>query len=139
MKLLQPSGGRSERDKLPVSDKVIQTLNRIPDTRQLPEGFELEVLTGFRPNDQVGFKAWSVRLRIPAKQEGWTTCIMIHEKWISSRLIGEEERKVIHKWQEKGLQYPADVPHGFWPPGYARIRYEEERAKAAEVDQSKSK
>ena len=50
-----------EIDKLAVSDKTIQTLRRTIDSRELPRGFELEVLTDFEPNDRMEVTMWSVR------------------------------------------------------------------------------
>lgn len=91
-----------DRDKLAVSDETFRTLGRIAEGGPLPKGFELEVLTGYEPNDEVTFNVWSVRLRVPGGSlPGGTTCVTIEEKMISSRLIGKEERKVIRKWREK--------------------------------------
>ncbi len=118
-----------ERDKLPVSAKTMQTLGRIVDSRALPQGFELECLTGYEPNDHMVFTVWSMRLRIPREPYG-TTCITIQEKMIRSRLIGEEERKVIHKWQ-KEEQERGGIGC------FERVQYAEERAKAAEMDRAK--
>ena len=70
-------------------------------------------------------------LRIPAKPDGMTTCIMIREVWTNSRLFGEEERKVIDKWNKK-IQGEGE--------GLRFDRAEEnERAKAAEIDRAKQK
>jgi hypothetical protein len=91
-----------DRKKLLVSDETFRTLGEIITTRSLPKGFDLERLRGYEPNDQVTFDVWSVRLRIPGGTlPGGTTCIMIQENMIRSRVIGEEERKVIHKWEKK--------------------------------------
>jgi hypothetical protein len=89
------------RTKLLVSDETFRTLGEIVQSGSLPKGFDLEKQRGYEPNDQVTFDVWSVRLRIPGGTlPGGTTCITIQEKMIRSRPIGEEERKVIHKWQE---------------------------------------
>lgn len=119
------------KDKLPVSDKNLRTLSSIADSHELPQGFELEVLRGYEPNDREEFIAWSVRLRIPANPNG-NTCILIRERMISSRLIGEEERKVIHLWGKK--EPPGSLARAEW-----MRRYAQERAKAAEADRSKRK
>ncbi len=90
------------REKLAVSDETFRALGRIAEGEPLPEGFDLEVLTGYEPNDQVTFNVWSVRLRVPGGSlPAGTTCITIQEKMLSSRLIGEKERKVIREWREK--------------------------------------
>jgi hypothetical protein len=91
-----------DRPKLSVTNATFATLGRIIETQALPKGLELELLTGYEPNDQATFSVWSVRLRIPGTViPNGTTCIMIHEQQLSSHVIGEEERKVIHAWQEK--------------------------------------
>ncbi|HBO42586.1 MAG TPA: hypothetical protein DD670_01350, partial [Planctomycetaceae bacterium] len=115
-----------DTDKLPVSDKTLEALRKIVEFRALPRGFELEVLTRFRPNDRIEVTRWSVRLRIPAEPHG-TTCISIREKPISSRLLGDEERKVIEKWaniwHERGRVASFEL-----------IQSEKEIAEAAERD-----
>ncbi len=91
-----------DRDKLAVSDETFRALGRIAEGGSLTKGFHSEVLTGYEPNDQVTFNVWSVRLRVPGGSlPGGTTCITIQEKMVSSRLIGEEERKVIRERREK--------------------------------------
>jgi len=87
-------------DKLPVSDKTYKTLVGIPDSRELPQGFKLEVLTSFIPNDQGVFAAWSVLLRIPREPDG-THAIEVRQRWIGSRLLSEEEKKLVHLWQKE--------------------------------------
>jgi hypothetical protein len=120
--LLQPR-------ELPISDTTLQALRRIVKSRELPPGFELEVIAHFRPNDQMVFTKWSVRLRIPRQPQG-TTCISIREQLISSRPIGEEEQKVVEKWNKKrrdGMPF-SELRRG--------EEYEKQRAKAAEIDRS---
>ena len=116
-----------EPDKLAVSDKTLEALKKITVSRELPGGFELEVLTSFQPNNEMEVTKWSVRLQIPAQPQG-TTCVDIREVPISSRLFGTEERKVIEKWQKK------------WAAEGMVLRpdqeYEEERARAVEIDRS---
>jgi hypothetical protein len=116
-------------DKLLASFNTLQILKKITYSRELPQGFELEVLTRFQPNEYMEVAKWSVRLRIPAIEPGHTTCVSIREQPISSRLFGEEERKVIDKrrkkWKAEGILLGPDG------------EYEAERAKAAEIDRSK--
>lgn len=91
-----------DRAKLQVADTTFRQLGEITRQHVLPKDFDLEVLTGYEPNDEVTFEVWSVRLRIPGGSiPGGTTCITIQEKMISSRLIGEQERKVIQEWRNK--------------------------------------
>ncbi len=91
-----------DREKLAVSDETFRTLGRIAKGGWLPKAFDLEVLTRYEPNEEVTFNVWSVRLRVPGGSlAGGTTCVTIQEKMVSSRLIGEEERKVIREWREK--------------------------------------
>ena len=120
-----------EPRKLSVSDKTLQSLRKTIEAHELPSGFELEVITDFQPNDQMEVTKWSVRLRIPREPQG-TTSISIREQPIRSRLFGEEERKVIEKWQKKwqaeGMAF-GDLRRGG--------EYEKERAKAAEIDRSR--
>ena len=118
-----------EIDKLAVSDKTIQALRRTIDSRELPPRFDLEVDTLFEPNDRMQVTMWSVRLRIPAQPQG-TTCISIREQMVGSRLFGDEERKVIAKWGEKRRK-DGIILLGF------DTEYEDERAKAAEIDRSR--
>ena len=117
-------------DELPVSDKTLQTLREITNSHQLPPGFELEVLTDFVPDNQIEVTKWSVRLRIPAEPQG-TTCISIREKPIRSRLLGEEEKKVMEKWQKKWAS------EGIVSSEVSE--YKKELAKAAEADRDEKK
>src|SRR5262245_19496228 len=50
-----------EKEKLPVSDTTFRQLGEIAEKRILPKDFDLEVLTGYEPNDKVTFDVWSVR------------------------------------------------------------------------------
>jgi RNA polymerase sigma factor (sigma-70 family) len=87
-------------DDVLLADDTLQALRVAVETRKLPPEFLLEEASGYEPNDQVVFTAWSVRLRVPSAKGG-TTCIRVRDRWIGSRVIGPEERKVIHKWQDK--------------------------------------
>ena len=121
-----------DRSKLSVTNETFATLGRIIETQALPTGFELELLTGYEPNDQATFTVWSVRLRIPGTViPGGTTCIMIREQQISSHVIGKEERKVIHAWEEKER---AQGGVGSMERAEWREKYLRERAAAAAVD-----
>ncbi len=121
--LLDPS-------KSPITDKTLAALDQVTRTRLLPPGFEFEVISNFQPNDEMEATIWSVRLRIPAKPDGWTTCVDVVWRPTTSRRFGEEERKVIEKWQKKraveGRSFSADDK-----------ACENERAKAREVDRAK--
>lgn len=126
-----------DRKKLLVSEETFRILGEITETRSLPKGFELEKQRGYEPNDQVTFDVWSVRLRIPGGTlPGGSTCISIQEKMIDSRLIGEEERRVIHKWSE--LERARGGIGSFERVDWMR-RYGEERSKAGALDREKSK
>jgi hypothetical protein len=121
-----------DRPKLSVTNATFATLGRTIETQALPKGFELELLTGYEPNEQATFTVWSVRLRIPGTViPGGTTCIMIHEQQISSHVIGEEERKVIRAWQEKER---AQGGVGSMERAEWREKYLRERAAAAAID-----
>ncbi len=120
-----------EPRKLPVSDKTLQALRKIIESRELPSGYELEVISGFRPNNQIEVTKWSVRLRVPREPQG-TYSISIREQPIRSRLIGDEERKVIEKWQK--IWRAQGMPLNDLRLGG---EYAKERAKAAETDRAK--
>ncbi len=115
-----------ERKKSPVSDEEYRAFRRVAETRRLPVGWEFEVLTGFEPNHQVTFDAWSVRIRMP-RQDGGSYAFSIRERMIRSRLIGPEERKVIKKWDQSAMG------------SFDRAEYRREREAAAELDRSKQK
>jgi len=126
-----------DRKKLLVSDETFRTLEEITRTRALPKRFELEKQRGYEPDDRVTFDVWSVRLRIPGGTlPGGSTCITIEEKMIGSRLIGEEERKVIHKWSD--MERARGGIGSFERVEWMR-RYHEERAQAAALDREKEK
>jgi hypothetical protein len=119
-----------DRNTLLVNDETFRTLKDIIANHTLPTGFDLEYLTGFEPNDEVAFEKWSVRLRIPASPYG-TTCIMIQETMIGSRVIGDEERKVIHAWQKKVQEQGIG--------SMERAGYSRDRAAAAAIDSANDK
>ncbi len=112
------------RKESPVSDEEFRAFRNAAETRRLPAGWELEVLTGFEPNHQVTFEAWSVRLRMP-RENGMTYAFSIRERMVRSRLSGPEERKVIEKWDRSALG------------SFERVQYQREREAAAARDRSK--
>ena len=124
-----------DRKKLPVTDETFATLSAIPEGRRLPPGFDLELLTGYEPNDRVTFDVWSIRLRLPS-ESGDTTGVTIREQMIRSRPIGEGERRVIEEWarreRERGGIGSLERPR--WMRAYR-----EARAKAAEMDRARLK
>ncbi len=120
----------SDPGKSPVTDKTLAALDQAARTRLLPSNFEFEVIAHFQPNDEMEATIWSVRLRIPAKPDGWTTCVDIRWQPITSRIFGEEERKVIEKWQKKWATEGR-------PLGADNRDEESERAKAREIDRTK--
>jgi hypothetical protein len=90
-----------DRPNLSVTNATFAALGHVIETQVLPKEFELELLTGYE-DDQTTRNVWSVRLRIPGTViPNGTTCISIHEQLLSTHIIGEEERKVIHAWREK--------------------------------------
>ncbi len=119
-----------DRKAVRVSDETFNTLGEIIATHTLPNGFELEYLTGYEPNDEITYDVWSVRLRIPAYPNG-TTCITIVEKSLRSRLIGAEERSVIEKWRKKEQERGGIG-------SFERPKYNRERKAAAERDRAKA-
>jgi hypothetical protein len=123
-----------DRQKLEVSEATFAALDEITKTRALPKRFELEKQRGYEPNDRVTFDVWSVRLRIPGGPfPGGSTCINIEERMLSSRLIGEEERKVIHQFKAEEHEGIGSFQRVEW-----MRRYREERARAAARDLEKA-
>jgi hypothetical protein len=119
-----------DRKKLEVSEATFASLDELTRTRILPQRFQLEKQRGYEPNDRVNFDVWSVRLRIPGGPfPGGSTCITITERMLGSRLIGDEERKVIHKFQAEEREGIGSFQRVEW-----MRRYREERAKAAARD-----
>ena len=118
-----------DRPQLSVTNETFAALGRMTETKLLPKNFELELLTGYEPDDKATFDVWSVRLRIPGTViPGGTTCIMIHEQQLGSHVIGEEERKVIHAWQDKVRA------EGGVELGEGMQKYRREREAAAAID-----
>jgi len=125
------------REKLLVSDDTFRILGEIVDHASLPKGFELEKVRGYEPNDRFTFDVWSVRLRIPGGTlPGGTTCIKIQEKMIHSRVIGDEERQIIRKWQQ--LESARGGIGSFERVEWMR-RYYREREEAAARDREKNR
>ena len=128
------------REKLEVSDETARVLEAIPQTRTLPKGFTLETDRGYEPNHRVTFEAWAVRLRIPGgphESDGGSTAITISQRLLGSRIIGEEERKVIQAWAEKDRARGGSV--GSFERAAYWQRYRAEREVASGIDRDKSK
>jgi tRNA A-37 threonylcarbamoyl transferase component Bud32/signal peptidase I len=116
-----------DRSKVFVTDATFTALGRVPKTRVLPPGFELELLTSYE-DDKTATDVWSVRLTIPSSAgSGSTTSIAIREVRLGTRTFGPEERKVIHDWQEKEKSQGGIG-------SFERVRYQQERAAAAARD-----
>ncbi len=114
-----------------VTKNEYRAFRQIADTRRMPKSSEFEVLTGFQPNDSVEFQAWSVRIRMPRQVEdmpGGTYAFSIRDRRIASRPIGDEERKVMKKWDRENHV-----------SGFRSTKYREDREKAREIDESKRK
>lgn len=127
-----------DREKLNVSDETARVLEALPQTLLLPEEFTLEFEEGFEPNDRVTFDAWVVKLRIPGGPfgaDGGSTAIVISKRMLRSRLIGEEERKVINAWAQKERDRGSSVG-SFARVEYLR-RYRAEREAAAALDRAR--
>ena len=122
----------ASRTESGVKEAEYSALLKIAETRQLPPGADLEVLTEFEPNDTVVVTAWSVRLRMPHGEYGGTYAFPIREQMIASRLIGPEERKVIQKWEKKWQEQGGIA-------SFDRPTYTQERHNAAQIDQAKQK
>jgi|GEM_PF-2731585 len=118
----------ADRAQLSVTNKTFGTLGSIIETKVLPKDFDLELLTSYE-DDETTKNVWSVRLRIPGTViPGGTTCITIHELLLSTYVIGEQERKVIHAWQEK------ERAQGGIELGEGMQKHRQEREAAAAID-----
>ncbi|MCB1211210.1 MAG: hypothetical protein KDK97_17935, partial [Verrucomicrobiales bacterium] len=118
-----------DRPKLSVTNATFAALGRVTETQMLPDDFELELMTSYE-DEEVVFNVWSVRLRIPGTViPGGTTCIMIQEEQLGSRIIGEAERKVINAWREKERRQGGIG-------SFERMEYRKERDAAAAIDAS---
>jgi len=116
----------STPDQLPVSDQTLRKLRGILNGSPLPDGFKLEVLTGYEPNDETSFTVWSVRFRVPRLPEG-TYAITVREKMLGARQFGERERAVIRDWREK------ESKQGVLG-SFEQSEYRQARTRAAELD-----
>lgn len=92
-----------DRENVPVNDAEAAALLEVAEMLRLPAGWEFEVLTGFRPNDEVEFEAWSVRIVFPriGGNSDYTYAFVIRDRWLRSTRIGPEERKVIAAWDSR--------------------------------------
>ena len=113
--------------ELVITDETRAALLELVRTGDFPESFALESLTGYEPDDKTVFTVWSVRLRIPGgPHASGTTCIVIDERMLDSRIMGPMERAAVLAWRkrasEKGIA------------SFERQMYQELREKAIEVD-----
>ena len=123
-----------DRTKLEVSAATFDALEEVTKTRALPARFRLEKHRGYEPNDRVTFDVWSVRLRVPGGPfPGGSTCITIQERMLDSRVIGQEEREVIHQFKEQEREGIGSFQRVEW-----MRRYREAREKAAARDAAKT-
>ena len=79
----------TKRNNAPVTEAEFHEFQKIADTRMLPEKAEFELLTSFRPADQLEFDAWSVRIRMPGGRG--TYAYVIRDRWIRSRSLNQQE------------------------------------------------
>jgi hypothetical protein len=122
----------SARSEQGVTDAEYDALAKIAETRTMPPGAELEVLTGFEPDGRVVITAWSVRMRMPHGEFGGSYAFPVREQMIHSRVIGPEELKVIRKWEKKERDQGGIG-------SFQRAEYREERRRAMEIDQVRTK
>ena len=128
--LLQPES--SIRWSLPGTEFVISgatraALREMTTAGDLPEEFELEVLTSYEREETV-FTVWSVRLRVPGgPHPNGTTCVVIQERMIESRIMGPREREVVADWRREAAQGIGSFAHQ---------RFRVERARAIELDRT---
>ena len=124
-------GAMSDRAQLSVTNDTFARLERMLATRTVPKDFELELLTGYEPDDKAWMDVWSVRLRIPGTViPGGTTCIMIHDQVLATHPIGDEERKVIHAQRAKE-EAQGGIALGDFE---SRRKYQHDREAAAALD-----
>ena len=79
----------SRRDETPVTTEDFKRVQRVAETHVLPAGWHFEVLTGFQPDQDHEFTAWSVRLVMP-QTGGGTYAFIIRDRWIDSKKLREE-------------------------------------------------
>jgi hypothetical protein len=82
---------KTKRNEVDLTNEEFQGFQAIADTRILPKEAEFEVLTGFRPNQEFEFDAWSVRIRMPRLSKPGTYAFTIRDRWIHSRQLGERQ------------------------------------------------
>ena len=79
---------KSRRDDAPVSNRAFADFQKIADTRQLPRGSELELISNFRRGQGDTQVIWSVRIRMPnGVQDGWTYAFGVRNQYIRSELF----------------------------------------------------
>ncbi len=74
----------ADHEDFPVTSHEFAAYKKIAETKKLPPGAELEVISRFVPNDEYEFKAWSVRLRMPRSSGHGSYAYSIRQRWISS-------------------------------------------------------
>lgn len=83
---------KSKRDEVSVTNGEFAALQKIADSRQLPEGTQFELISGFQPADLKNFYIWSVRIRMPYKSgHGGTYAYTIRNQYVRSEIIDEAE------------------------------------------------
>ncbi len=83
---------KTKRNEADLMNEEFQAFQAIADTRMLPEKVKFEVLTGFQPNQEFVFNAWSVRIVMPRlSKAGWTYAFSIRDRWINSRRLDDRQ------------------------------------------------
>jgi hypothetical protein len=119
---------KSHRERMRVSDGGdFHAFVKIAETRQLPVGWKIEVLSGLLDDDPFTFEAWSVGLSTRPDERGSIYTFQLPGRTVRPRLIGDLERKVIEKWH---------TPEIWHNPGFPEKEYYRERQAAAEKDRS---
>jgi hypothetical protein len=119
---------KCHREAMRVSDGPgFRTFVKIAETRQLPMGWGIEVLSGLLDDDPLTFEAWSVGLWTHSDERGLVYIFQLPERTVRPRLIGDLERKIIEQWHQ---------PEMWHNPGLTEKEYYRERQAAAEKDRS---
>ena len=83
---------KTKRAEADLTNEEFQAFQEIANTRMLPDKVEFEVLTGFQPNDQFRFDAWSVRIVMPRlSKAGWTYGFTVRDRWINSERLAARQ------------------------------------------------
>ena len=74
---------KTRRNEAPVTNREFATFQKIAETRQLPKGVALEVISHFGRVDGSSHIIWSVRIVVPREsREGWTYAYTIREQYV---------------------------------------------------------